>query len=347
MNRKLYKHVICLLNNNNLYGGIKTNNIKKVLILGIVSVLALSGSGLLTGADDPGPCLVNLPTDPVTMTVYELEAGWPAYFRTVLSGVGSGFDVSNGAYNGWCIDYGTPITSDEPLSVRLYSSLCPPGYLAGEKWNEVNHILNNKIGDRMDIQIAIWAFINLGPDPGPAVTSNAQAMIDAADSSFVPEPGDIVAVICDPPKTCGDLRDERCFQITIIEVEVPDRGCTRTQGYWKNPKKDWPVSSIIIGGVSYTKGEAIDELKTPVKKDMTRAMFYQLVAAKLNVANNADDSCIALNISEADAWMVAHPLGSGVTADSAAWQDPFEGEYLKDRLDDYNNGLLCVPHCED
>ena len=119
--------------------------------------------------------------------------------------------------------------------------------------------------------------------------------------------------------------------------------CTRTQGYWKNHPNAWPVEEITIGGITYTKDEAIDILKTPVHQDMTIAMFYQLVAAKLNVENGVNSECIDDTIFDADNWFVTYPLGSGVNASSYAWEI---GEPLHDLLDDYNFGLLCAPHCE-
>ena len=45
-------------------------------------------------------------------------------------------------------------------------------------------------------------------------------------------------------------------------------------------------------------------------------------------------------IMDADAWMAAHHVGSGVTANSPAWK---EGQPLAALLDSYNNGLLCAP----
>ena len=119
--------------------------------------------------------------------------------------------------------------------------------------------------------------------------------------------------------------------------------CTRTHGYWKNHPNDWPVEEITIGGILYTKEQAIDILKTPVKDDMTIAMFYQLAAAMLNVYNGAAYECIDQTIYDADDWMTDNPLGSEVDASSEAWDI---GEPLKDLLDDYNNGLMCAPHCD-
>lgn len=103
------------------------------------------------------------------------------------------------------------------------------------------------------------------------------------------------------------------------------------------------MDEITIGGVTYSKQEAIDLMDHPTNKDMTYTMFQALVAAKLNVLIGNDDSCIADTISAADEWMATYgPVGSGVKAGGkdSPWRT---GEPLYLRLDDYNNGLLCAP----
>lgn len=116
-------------------------------------------------------------------------------------------------------------------------------------------------------------------------------------------------------------------------------GCApHSPGYWKNHPEAWPVDNIVIGGITYTKSEAITIMNTPDKGDKTYTMFEQLVAAKLNVLMGCDSSCIDEVIDDADAWMANHPVGSGVKGNSPAWA---EGEPLKDMLEDYNNGFLC------
>ena len=70
-------------------------------------------------------------------------------------------------------------------------------------------------------------------------------------------------------------------------------------------------------------------------------MFASLVSAKLNVFFNNDPSCVASTIALADAWMVAHPVGSSVHASSLAWKI---GEPWHRLMDNYNNGMLCAPH---
>ena len=115
---------------------------------------------------------------------------------------------------------------------------------------------------------------------------------------------------------------------------------TGTPGYWMNHPEAWPVEVITIGGTPYTKADAIDLMKAPVKKDKTFTMFPALVAAKLNVLIGNEDSCVAGTIAAADAWMSDHAVGSGVKGSSEAWKI---GEPLYWTLDAYNNGLLCAP----
>lgn len=116
---------------------------------------------------------------------------------------------------------------------------------------------------------------------------------------------------------------------------------TGTPGYWKNHPEAWPVSSIMIGGVTYTKEDAIAIMQTAGSGDKTYTMFKALVAAKLNVLLGCDSSCIDSFITLADAWMAEYgPVGSNVRGSSHAWS---VGEYLYHKLDKYNNGRLCAP----
>jgi len=124
----------------------------------------------------------------------------------------------------------------------------------------------------------------------------------------------------------------------------PPKECygTGTPGYWKNHPEAWPVEVITLGGITYTKEEAIEFMGMPEKGDKTYTMFRALVAAKLNVLNGC--ACPPTNIMNeyieaADAWMAEHEVGSGVKGRDAEWQKP--GEYLYRELDQYNNGEWC------
>ncbi|HEX3530837.1 MAG TPA: SdrD B-like domain-containing protein [Thermoanaerobaculia bacterium] len=116
---------------------------------------------------------------------------------------------------------------------------------------------------------------------------------------------------------------------------------TGTIGYWKTHASAWPVASITIGGVVYTRDQAITILNTPPRGDESIVLFVQLLAAKLNLITGNNPSCIYSTVNSSDAWTAAHPPGSGVSGSSAAWTtaSPWQTQ-----LNNYNNGLLCAPH---
>lgn len=129
------------------------------------------------------------------------------------------------------------------------------------------------------------------------------------------------------------------FTFTLIPHDGPGTG---TPGYWKNHPEAWPVDTIEIGGVTCTIDEAIGFMLAKKNNDKTHTMFGALVAAVLNVIIGNASGCIDDTIAAAHDWMAEWgPVGSGVEANSSAWQDVGEPLYLA--LDDYNNGLLCAP----
>lgn len=116
---------------------------------------------------------------------------------------------------------------------------------------------------------------------------------------------------------------------------------TGTPGYWKTHPEAWPVNSIVIGGRTYTKTQAIKFIGQAEKGDKTLTVFRHLVCAQLNIIIGNASGCIMDAIDDADAWMAIHPVGSKVSGSSAAWS---EISATATTLDNYNNGLLCAPH---
>jgi hypothetical protein len=116
---------------------------------------------------------------------------------------------------------------------------------------------------------------------------------------------------------------------------------TGTPGYWKTHPEAWPVTTISIGGVLYTREAAIALMQQSTARNKWLNMFEQLVAAKLNVMIGNDSTCIASTIAAADTWMAAD-ADRFVRASDATWTSPGSG--LHTTLDQYNNGLLCAPH---
>jgi hypothetical protein len=167
-----------------------------------------------------------------------------------------------------------------------------------------------------------------GTQPSPA----NQGDNDAVDSDGVPdEYGHSVA-------TVGVSGCRADFGVWIPSVAQPGTG---TPGYWKNHPEAWPVDQITVGGVTYTKTQAIAFLNN-VGKDKTITMFSSLVPAMLNVLVGNEDSCVSSTIAAADSWMTTYgPAGKGVHAASQAWK---VGEPLHRQMDNYNNGMLCAPH---
>jgi len=178
---------------------------------------------------------------------------------------------------------------------------------------------------------SIGVQIPVGTQPSPANVGSD----DTVDSDGVPDGfGFSVATVT----VVGGNNPDTDFGFFTTAVSNPGTG---TPGYWKNHPEAWPVSSITVGGISYTKAEAIAWLGK-VGKDKTTTMFSSLVPAKLNVLIGNDGSCVSSTIAAADAWMATYgPVGSNVPASSYAWS---VGEPLHKQMDAYNNGLLCAPH---
>jgi hypothetical protein len=143
----------------------------------------------------------------------------------------------------------------------------------------------------------------------------------------------------------GNVENREKYSLIRFDFAVlPPPPGTGTPGYWKNHPDAWPDGGVMIGGVFFTKDDAIALMSTPVARDKTLTMFNALVAAKLNVLAGNDGSCIAEAIAQADAWLAAYPVGSGVMAGGA--RSPWRvGQPIANRLNAYNNGLLpCAQH---
>ena len=130
------------------------------------------------------------------------------------------------------------------------------------------------------------------------------------------------------------------YSPTQFVVTRPLVNCTFTQGYWKNHPSAWPVSSLTLGTVTYTKTQLLSILGQPSQGNGLTILAHQLIAAKLNVAQGATAPAGGL-IGQADALignLVVPPVGNG-------YLDPGTVNSVSNDLDDYNNGRSGVPHC--
>ena len=113
--------------------------------------------------------------------------------------------------------------------------------------------------------------------------------------------------------------------------------CTYTQGFWKTHPENWPVNSLTIGGVSYSKDQLIKIFNTSPKGDASYILMDQLIAAKLNLISGASDSAVASTISNSDNWLSVNGLGSKSKDQTAI--------NMANTLDQFNNGLIGPGHC--
>lgn len=118
--------------------------------------------------------------------------------------------------------------------------------------------------------------------------------------------------------------------------------CVHGQGFWRHHPKAWPVENLTVGGIRYTKGEAIAIMNTHCARDKTYDLFRHLVATMLNLLCGCNPECIQGTVAHADTWLVSHPVGSGVHENSCAWR--LAKPWCK-LLEQYNKGLLCEESC--
>ena len=125
-------------------------------------------------------------------------------------------------------------------------------------------------------------------------------------------------------------------------------GCTRTQGYWKNHCDAWPLASLIVGQVTYSKDELVNLFMSASECDASLILGHQLFAALLNQsAGAAVPAQITNALSAAQYWMETHKdtdgrLPYGV---SPATPDGGAAVALSSILDEFNDGLAGTPHC--
>ena len=125
---------------------------------------------------------------------------------------------------------------------------------------------------------------------------------------------------------------------TATPTATPSGGCSLTIGYWQTHKQ-WPVNQLQLGNRIYNRSELQSILQQPVRGNGLVSLGRQEIAAKLNIANGADGSCIEQTLAQADAVigdLVIPPVGNGFLQPTG----------LERTLTQYNQGSLCVPHCD-
>ena len=102
------------------------------------------------------------------------------------------------------------------------------------------------------------------------------------------------------------------------------------------------MTELQLGNTTYTQDQLLAILREPVRGNGLLILAKQEIAAKLNIANGADGSCIQQTLADADALigdLVIPPVGDGYLRPSAV--QPTAGT-----LGEYNEGNLCAPSCD-
>ena len=306
-------------------------------------------NSVIADEEDCNPTL-NLPTDVIKMTLQYNPPDWDSMFKIELSEIYGNYDVMNGIYLGWCVEYGTGSgPSSLERDVVLYSSYEPPEQYMDEDWHKLNYILNHKQGDRYAIQQAIRYFVNFGDwewdkiwGPYTEVFPETLDMIDDANENaddWCPGCGDVIAVICH--------QIDLDYQIIIIEVPIP---CYEggTPGFWKNKgvKVGWPApytTSMELKDVfDIPGGSMTDNDKRPVYETDTliTALNYKGGEEISGMAQTLLRAAVAAILNAAHV-EINYPLSVDdikmqVNA-ALATNNRTEMETLKDQLDYYNN----------
>lgn len=114
-------------------------------------------------------------------------------------------------------------------------------------------------------------------------------------------------------------------------------------GYWKNHTGLWPVNSLTLGNMVYTKAQLINILNRPTMGDASLILAQSEIAALLNLANGSNPIPICDTIADADAAL------DGCTVPCKVGPKTVLGQRMVsdgNRLDLYNLGKLttgCTP----
>jgi hypothetical protein len=133
----------------------------------------------------------------------------------------------------------------------------------------------------------------------------------------------------------GTCSAEATVNITVIV-------CPGGQGYWKNNKAGWPVTTLMLGTISYTQAQLMKILNTAVgtgnNADASLILADQLIAAKLSVANGSPAvQHLTDSIAAADALIGGNLIPMKVKSNTVLGKKMIS---LATFLANYNNGAF-------
>jgi hypothetical protein len=84
-----------------------------------------------------------------------------------------------------------------PLVTTLWNTYDPGLPYPDPDWDKVNYLINHKAGTRMQVQQAIWCFIDGGYSGGDPVVVAMILDANLHGEGFKPMPGQWCAVLCE------------------------------------------------------------------------------------------------------------------------------------------------------
>jgi hypothetical protein len=236
----------------------------------------------------------------------------------------------SGAPSGFYVEWMTKADYDA-LGGWPTGSQSPPSYSFGIFWGTPTFILTPgepdfSLGANASVNIGVGKLFDetgIATDNSAELVASEQYVFHVMARSWATTPGS-------------------AFSQTFLTGTSASNNCTFTQGYWKNHPSVWPVSSLMLGTVTYSKAQLLSILGQPAGGNGLIILAHQLIAAKLNIANGASSTSVATTIAQADAAignLVVPPVGSG-------YLSPGSTNGWSTTLDDYNNGQLGPGHCD-
>jgi hypothetical protein len=140
-----------------------------------------------------------------------------------------------------------------------------------------------------------------------------------------------------------------------ITTDPGPSGCTRTIGYWKtHPEMVTPLLPVWLGigsGKSIqvttaTQAVQILSMSSPYGSSSNgiTKLYAQLLAAKLNILNGADEADITATLLSADDFLARYDWKNWKGLNAVQKQTVLDWKTI---LDNYNNGLIGPGHCQE
>ncbi len=118
----------------------------------------------------------------------------------------------------------------------------------------------------------------------------------------------------DPAETVVNANNEVIY-LNAFAACCAAPPCPLSQGFWKNHPGAWPVTSLTLGGITYTQAQLLAILNTPIgagkKAGASLILADQLIAALLNIANGSDSAPISATIADAQSLLTGCFLPCG------------------------------------